>query len=94
MEFSLMLTIVQTPKPSGHQMQTVVQYTNCQLHGKRLDTAMVEWIQLHTSHYQHSTEHGRLEMNGQVMMSTYSCLSTLILQEIVTMQIGQRIQGK
>ena len=86
-----MLTIVQTPKPSGHQMQTVVQFTNCQFNGKKLDMVTVEWIQSLISHYQHLTERGRLEMSGRVMTSTYSCSSILTLQEIVTTQIGQKI---
>ena len=42
-----------------------------------------------TFHYRHSTEHGRLEMNGPAMMSTFSCSSIQTRQGIVTTLIGQ-----
>ena len=56
--------------------------------------AMVGWIPLLISQFQHWMELGHSEMNGMEKMSTFSYSNTPIHQEMETMQTGQRARAQ
>ncbi|GIR00900.1 MAG: hypothetical protein CM15mP9_6030 [Methanobacteriota archaeon] len=73
-------------QPSGHRMQTVLQFTNCQFNGKKLDMATVEWIRCS---FLPPTLDGKWSFRNEWTKASTFPVQISDPQEIVTMWIGQ-----